>query len=165
MKYLTDVNPGSSIVFPSSEVGWRVNGQGASAGIDDSLGAGPAGATADWPGSSVSVSRDGGITWETRYRDAAGIWGLDFISGTTGWVVGVTSLARTTDGGASWQAAAEPSAGDPLVAVDFTSGSTGYGLSVSGHLSGRPMPGTPGQGSPFPVRAVRSASPAVTAGT
>jgi len=130
-----DVYPGSAITFPGgSQVGWRVEGQSEALGfgVDDNLTAGP-GQSMDWPGTSVSVSDDGGRSWTTSYRNAGGIWGLDFLSATTGWVVGVTSLARTSDGGRTWQQAGEP-AGDPLVTVDFTSATTGYGLSVPGRL-------------------------------
>ncbi len=131
--YLTDVNPGSAIRFTTSETGWRLDGQGGAPYLDDSLAAGPHGTISDWPGSSLSRSVDGGHSWESIYTAKDGIWGLDPLSDREGWVVGVTSLAYTNDGGSTWRELGEPKS-KPLVSVDFVSDVEGYGLTTDGQL-------------------------------
>jgi hypothetical protein len=131
LSYTTDVDPGSAVSFVTATAGWRLTGQRAAPYLDGNLAAGPNGAIVDWPGSGVAASADGGLTWRTVYRDAAGIWGIDLLSVSTGWVVGVTSLSGTGDGGATWRRLGEP-AGHPLVAVSFVSELVGYGLTTTG---------------------------------
>jgi len=58
---------------------------------------------------------------------------MDLLSPSRGWVVGVTSLERTTDGGRTFQRAGEPS-GHALVRVDFVSADVGFGLTTTGQL-------------------------------
>jgi hypothetical protein len=133
--YATSVNPGSAIQFVSASDGWRLDGQEGAPYLDQDIAAGPGRGSAivDWPGASVSSSSDGGKTWTTIFTGTDGIWGLDLLSADVGWVVGVTSLSRTTDGGSSWQQMGEPQ-GQFLVAVDFSSSGTGFGITTKGQL-------------------------------
>lgn len=133
LAYATDVNPGSAISFVSAHSGWRVTGQLAAPHLDGNLTAGPNGETFSWPGSGVAASADGGQNWHAIYSAPDGIWGLDLISPEVGWVVGVTTLASTGDGGASWRRLAEP-AGHPLVSVSFSSVRAGIGITTAGQV-------------------------------
>lgn len=133
LPYVTGVNPGSAISFVNSQVGWRIDGQGPAAHLDEHLAAGPHATNFDWPGSAVSMSADGGHSWRHIYSTSDGIWGFDLLSTTVGVVIGVTSAAETTDGGATWRTIAEPGP-HPLVSVDFVSATTGYGLTTPGTL-------------------------------
>lgn len=133
LAYNTAVNPGSGIQFTSLDRGWRVDGQDGAPHLDASLAAGPKGTAISWPGSAVSVSDDGGQTWSAVFDDSNGIWGIDALSDEDVWAIGVTSLSRTNDGGASWQRVGEPQQ-EPLVSVDFVSRQIGYGLTTNGLL-------------------------------
>lgn len=130
LAYLTGVDPGSAIEFATDEVGWRLDGQGATPGVDESLAAGP-GAQVAKPGSSVSATVDGGRTWRTILRVSTGVWGVDLVSPRVGYAVGVTGLYRTEDGGATWTSLREPTP-HPLVWTQFTSADQGYGLTTKG---------------------------------
>jgi hypothetical protein len=133
LSYATSVNPGTAIQFVSPTVGWRVDGTYASPWMDNNLTSGPGGTTLTWPQPTVSKSTDGGHSWNVVRTESNGIWGIDFLRPDVGWVVGVTSLAATTDGGTTWQTLAEPSS-DPLVSVQFISQKVGFGLTTAGAL-------------------------------
>jgi hypothetical protein len=133
LAYITDVNPGSAVQFVTPRVGWQLAGQGPSNLLDKHLSTGPGAVAVDWPGSSVSRSTDAGKTWKTVLVSNDGIWGIDALSADTSWVVGVTALARTTDGGAQWQVEGEPT-GHPLVSADFVTALVGFGLTTAGQL-------------------------------
>ena len=138
LDYLTGVNPGSALTFTSSEYGWRLGGLDGDPHLDLSLAAGPGGATTyAWPGESILATSDGGRTWtrllDGTAEDTNGLWGFDLLSASIGWAVGVTSLHGTTDGGHTWRPLGEP-AGTHLVTVDFTSPTTGWGLTTDGSL-------------------------------
>ncbi|MHB8264211.1 MAG: WD40/YVTN/BNR-like repeat-containing protein [Acidimicrobiales bacterium] len=121
---VSSVNPGSNIQFVTSDTGWRLEG----------VYMGSRTVTSSYSeGLSIDESTDGGHTWKAVYTDSNGIWGFDFLSTTTGWVVGTASLARTTDAGASWQDVGEPT-GHPLILVNFVSSSVGFGLTTIGQL-------------------------------
>jgi len=132
LAYLTAVDPGSSIEFTTDEVGWRLDGQGATPGVDDNLASGP-GAQVAQPGSSVAATADGGRTWRTILRVPSGVWGVDLVSPRVGYAVGVTGLHLTDDGGATWTSLQEPTP-HPLVWAQFTSVRQGYGLTTKGVL-------------------------------
>jgi len=131
LAYRTAVDPGPAIQATDGVV-WRLTGQGPTPHIDDELSAGP-GAKYTWPGNAIQASTDGGTSWSQIYNVTGGIWGIDLMNATTGWVVGVTSFAMTTDGGSTWTNESEPSAGK-LVVVDFTSPTVGFGLTTQGRL-------------------------------
>ena len=130
--YLTSVNPASSVDFVNANLGWRVTGQVFGPHIDDNL-ATFTGGEVDWPGTSISATRDGGRTWSTVLKVSTGIRGLDFVSPRVGYAVAVTSLRRSTDGGSHWQEVDEPP-GQPLVWVNFQSASDGFGVTAPGTL-------------------------------
>lgn len=131
LRYTTDVNPGSAIQFVDQQVGWRLDGQGSNPHLDGALASGPHGTIFNWPGDSVSRSTDGGATWKSMLKDQNGIWGIDALSATAAWAVGVLALFRTQDGGASWKQVGEP-AGKPLVAVSFANQLAGLGVTDDG---------------------------------
>jgi len=131
--YLTAVNPGNAIDFATTRAGWRLEGQDGVPHLDKLLAAGPAGTSMTWPGSSVAKTTDGGKSWTSILHLSSGVWGMDLLSPSRGWVVGVTSLERTTNGGRTFQRAGEPS-GHPLVKADFVSADVGFGLTTTGQL-------------------------------
>jgi len=133
---MTSVNPGTAIQFVSDRVGWRLDGQDGAPYLDASLAAGPHGTSFAWPGTGVSATDDGGRTWASMAQtDPGGIWGFDLLSDKVGWIVGVTSLFSTSDGGANWRNLGEPAEdGQSLVRVDFLDSGVGYGLTTSGEL-------------------------------
>ncbi len=123
------VTPNPALQFETPTTGWRVVGQGATAPTNTTP-------TADlglyWPGNAVETTTNGGSAWARSLSDPSGIWGLDFISSTTGWAVGTANLYETTNGGQSWQLVGVPS--PSLVAVDFLNASIGYGITNAGAL-------------------------------
>ncbi|MGH9169446.1 MAG: WD40/YVTN/BNR-like repeat-containing protein [Acidimicrobiales bacterium] len=131
--YRTSVNPGSAVDFVTAGVGWRVAGQIFGPGIDANLGSGVVDNGSAWPGTSVQSTSNGGATWSTVLQITTGIWGIDFVSSTLGFAVGVTRLLGTSDGGDHWRQLGEPS-GHTLVWVDFSSTVAGYGLTTNGQL-------------------------------
>lgn len=150
--YETSVDPGSAIQFLSPTVGWRVDGIYAAPWLAGELSSGPSGTTIDWPGASVSKSTDGGASWNVIGTGQDAVWGIDFLSPDVGWVVGVSSLVGTSDGGSTWQTLGEP-AGDPLVRAQFTSPSDGFGVSASGQLVQTADGGVSWQNVPLSVSA------------
>lgn len=130
--YRTAVNPGSRLLFSSSNVVWEIPDLGMSH-VDNNLKAGPYDSNFAQPGTLLYRSTTGGTNWTTAYSDATGIWGFDFISPTQGWVVNVTSLVTTSDGGAHWKTVSEPS-GTALVRVAFVNEVAGYGITSQGGL-------------------------------
>lgn len=131
--YRTAVDPGSAIQFASGGVGWRLSGELSAPYLDSNLSAGSGFSSVAWPGTAISESTDGGVTWHSVLTDQTGIWGMDLLSPKVGWAVGVTSLLRTTNGAASWVKMEEPQ-GTHLVTVDFVSPTKGFGLTTSGKL-------------------------------
>ena len=131
------MQPGSAIDFLDSSFGWRVDGLEGAPHQDGNLSAAPVDTGYRWPGGSVSATTDGGSAWTMIFDGAAGeangVWGIDLLSETTGWVVGVTGLFGTVDGGSSWVTLGEP--GDAsLVTVAFSTDRLGWGLTSQGQL-------------------------------
>ncbi|HEX4091522.1 MAG TPA: hypothetical protein VHZ33_22645 [Trebonia sp.] len=83
------------------------------------------------------ATSDGGSTWARQYTGSADLDQVDFIDGEHGWAAGGSTLLRTTDGGASWNALAEPCQGD-LNSVHFVSPTLGYAVAAK-------SPDQPGQ--------------------
>src|SRR2546430_15482416 len=50
----------------------------------------------------TTLFRSDGIHWTTQFASTEDFVGVDFISSTTGWVVGGQTLLGTTDGGRTW---------------------------------------------------------------
>ncbi len=64
-------------------------------------------------GATMLVTADGGRSWRRQISPAAMVSALDFVDAHHGWALGLTAasrpvVARTTDGGQTWHAAAEP---------------------------------------------------------
>jgi photosystem II stability/assembly factor-like uncharacterized protein len=131
LDYKTGVNPGSAIQFVTPTDGWQLGGQGSNPHLDGALAAGPNGAILGWPGDSVGRSTDGGKSWTEVLNDGNGLWGIDALSEDEAWAVGVLSLYRTEDGGATWQVMGEPER-ERLVTVDFVTPNRGFGITTSG---------------------------------
>jgi photosystem II stability/assembly factor-like uncharacterized protein len=131
----TSVQPGSAVQFASSQYGWQV--AGLDANLDGNLSAAPIDTGYDRPGDAVLATDDGGTSWHPILDGTTdglnGIWGVDLYSTRAGWVVGVTSLVRTENGGASWTRMGEPD-GTHLVSVDFSSSRLGLGLTTDGDV-------------------------------
>ena len=127
--YATAVVPNPQVTFGSSSTGWIVTGVGVTSSVDDHINAGVSGQI--WPGTGVARTLDGGRTWQVTLESDSGIWGVDAVNADDAWAVGVTTLYRSTNGGASWSVVGEPASGH-LVNVAFTSGSNGVGLSTNG---------------------------------
>jgi photosystem II stability/assembly factor-like uncharacterized protein len=67
-----------------------------------------------------------GTHWAKQYASTQDYVGVDFISASTGWVVGLHELLGTTDAGRSWHALAE--APGWLRSVHFDSATQGWGI-------------------------------------
>jgi len=133
-QFTTSVNPGSNIEFFSSSSGWKISGEGGQPFQFGNIGAGPGGANfVTWPGSTVSITTDGGVTWVPILQAKGGVWSIDPLNSTTGFVVGVSGLWETNDGGNTWVSLSEPSQG-PLVKVQFLSQSVGIGATTQGKM-------------------------------
>jgi photosystem II stability/assembly factor-like uncharacterized protein len=76
------------------------------------------------------ATSDGGASWTRQYAGTADLDQMDFIDGQHGWAAGGGSLLRTTDGGASWSALAEPCQGE-LSSVHFVSPALGYAVAAA----------------------------------
>lgn len=74
---------------------------------------------------AIYVTTDG-AHWGKQYASTQDYVGVDFISATTGWVVGLHELLGTTDAGRSWHALAEVSGW--LRSVHFDSPTQGWGI-------------------------------------
>ena len=76
------------------------------------------------------ATSDGGGSWTRQYAGHANLDQVDFIDGQHGWAAGGDTLLRTTDGGASWTALAEPCQGE-LNSVHFVSPTLGYAVAAA----------------------------------
>lgn len=130
-QYVTQVIPDVSISFANVNDGWMVSGLGTNQHLDDDLTAGSS--EQMWPGPGVATTTDGGTSWTTTLTSASGIWGIDSLSASQLWAVGVTALYGSQNGGASWTTLGEPS-GTVLVNVRFTSSADGVGITTHGTL-------------------------------
>lgn len=72
----------------------------------------------------IMASADGGTTWRLQWRGDSSVSGLYFLDPRTGWAVTAEGILATTDG-ETWTAVSD----QPLDAVQFLDGATGYGLS------------------------------------
>jgi photosystem II stability/assembly factor-like uncharacterized protein len=77
-------------------------------------------------GSSGIYATSDGSHWVLQYRSGEPFGGVDFISATTGWAVGVRQLFGTTDGGAHWTALGQGP--KPLRSVHFATSTLGWGI-------------------------------------
>jgi len=77
-------------------------------------------------GSGAIFTTSDGARWTKQYSSTNEYVGLDFISTTTGWVVGLHDLLGTTDGGRSWHELGEAS--QPIRSVHFVSSTQGWGI-------------------------------------
>lgn len=71
-----------------------------------------------------------GTHWVKQLASTEQFVGVDFISATTGWTVGVRTLLGTTDGGRSWQQLGE--AQKPIRSVHFVNTLEGWGIAGGG---------------------------------
>jgi photosystem II stability/assembly factor-like uncharacterized protein len=81
-------------------------------------------------GSGAIFTTTDGVHWSKPYSSTNEYVGLDFISTTTGWVVGLHDLLGTTDGGRSWHELGE--APKPIRSVHFVSATQGWGIAGGG---------------------------------
>jgi photosystem II stability/assembly factor-like uncharacterized protein len=77
-------------------------------------------------GSGAIFTTGDGAHWTKQFSSTNEYVGLDFVSTTTGWVVGLHDLLGTTDGGRSWHELGE--AAKPIRSVHFVSGTQGWGI-------------------------------------
>ena len=75
------------------------------------------------------ATSNGGASWSRQYAGQAALDQVDFIDGQHGWAAGGDTLLRTSDGGASWAALAEPCQGQ-LTSVHFVSPAVGYAVAA-----------------------------------
>ena len=130
-QYVTQVIPDNAISFANANDGWIVSGLGTNQHLDDDLTAGSS--EQMWPGLGVGVTTNGGTSWTTTLTSSSGIWGVDALSASQVWAVGVTTLYGSQNGGATWSTLGEPS-GMVLVNVAFTSNLDGIGITTNGTL-------------------------------
>lgn len=78
-------------------------------------------------GSHAIYTTSDGAHWTKQYSSTEDYVGVDFISGTTGWVVGGRTLLGTTDGGRTWHQLGE--ARRLIRTVHFVSANQGWGIS------------------------------------
>ncbi len=87
---------------------------------------------------NVRFSRDGGKTWEAAKNIGDGEPNhcryLSFLNPQTGWIASGELLASTTDGGNSWDKIDIPSGAGDIMAIDLSSGNTGYIFDSNGSL-------------------------------
>ena len=134
-KYHTAAQPAAAMMFADTNNGWRVGPSNGGPYLDSNLAAAPIDAGYRWPTAELWSTDDGGSSWKVELDGAEvdGLWGVDLLSATHGWAVGVTGLLVTDDGGANWSSLPEPAAGN-LVDVDFASPETGWGVVTDGSL-------------------------------
>ena len=72
-----------------------------------------------------------GQNWTKQLASTEQFVGLDFISATTGWVVGVRTLLGTTNGGKTWQTLGEGP--KPIRSVHFVSATEGWAIVGGGN--------------------------------
>src|SRR5205085_324261 len=78
------------------------------------------------------VVTDDGRTWTPRYTDTEPMYAVDAVDADHAWAVGRHVLVATSDGGRTWQPAAQPDAG-VMTALDFLDSQTGWGI-AGGHV-------------------------------
>lgn len=74
-------------------------------------------------------STNGGETFNqvnSGLGEGVDLWGLEMVNDTLGWACGATSLLRTTDGGASWQAINTPGYTSNYWWIEFMNESYGF---------------------------------------
>jgi photosystem II stability/assembly factor-like uncharacterized protein len=129
----TSVIPNSDIAFASESVGWLVGEVGGGPGVDNDLSAGPQNEI--WPGTEIQSTSNGGSSWSDQLSAPNGIWGIDALNASDVWAVGVSTLYRSLDGGASWvQMVSNEPASSALLNVDFVSPTLGVGITTSAQL-------------------------------
>src|SRR2546430_7271467 len=74
----------------------------------------------------TTLFRSDGIHWTTQFASTEDFVGVDFISSTTGWVVGGQTLLGTTDGGRTWHQLGE--AAELIRSVHFVNATQGWGI-------------------------------------
>jgi photosystem II stability/assembly factor-like uncharacterized protein len=89
-------------------------------------------------GGFLSRTADGGTTWRSRTRVAAGLAGdlhaLQFIDATTGWAAGTSGeIVKTTDGGRSWTAQSSATT-QTVNDVDFLNATDGWAVGDAGTI-------------------------------
>lgn len=87
-------------------------------------------ATCQPPATTLSVSTDGGSTWQQAFHwTEFYLVGLQWTGSQTGWALGADALLYTADGGHTWvQKLPGPS---PTRALDFTSPRLGWGMGTA----------------------------------
>ena len=78
-------------------------------------------------GSHAIYATSDGTHWTKQYSSPEDFVGVDFISATTGWVVGGQTLIGTTDGGRSWHQLRESR--QLIRSVHFINANQGWGIS------------------------------------
>ena len=93
-----------------------------------------------WAGGWHAIySTSDGTHWTREYTSSEEFFGVDFISSSTGWAVGVSRLLGTTDGGRSWHKLGE--APKPIRSVHFASANSGWGIAGGDAEPGQKWPG------------------------
>ncbi len=133
LQYVTNVNPGGGLAFADGVFGLRVDGRQNSPFDFGNLTSGVGGRQLVWPGSSVSATKDGGKSWTQVAQPSDGVWGIDLVDVSIGFVVGVDQLMATNDSGVSWSQLTEPTS-HPLVRVAFSNAKSGVGIDTTGTL-------------------------------
>jgi photosystem II stability/assembly factor-like uncharacterized protein len=86
-------------------------------------------------GGRVLLTQDGGKTWSPRFTSVGNqqhVTGLDFISPTTGWLVGVGHPHITNDGGNTWTQQSVPNQGSlDLLGINFSDANNGWAVGGS----------------------------------
>ena len=119
----------SNVDFVDAQNGWAVS--------DDGLGYGGAGAPL-----TVEHTTDGGATWVPQYvYDNADLYGVDFISDTTGWVCGdyrpsqnsdgLSGIFATTNSGLTWVKEKLPSGAPDMTGLQFLGAGDGWAVGTS----------------------------------
>lgn len=75
----------------------------------------------------VIATRDGGSSWQVRYRTTPDdLYAVDFVNPTDGWVLGRNTFLATTDGSRQWHAL--PDRCSRIVEIDFISPTRGFAV-------------------------------------
>jgi photosystem II stability/assembly factor-like uncharacterized protein len=84
-------------------------------------------------GSSGIYATTDGTHWGLQLRSDEAFGGVDFISATTGWAVGIRHLFGTTDGGAHWTAIGQGP--KPIRSVHFATATQGWGIAGGANIA------------------------------